>query len=364
MIKTNKLDYVDALRGYAILLVIFAHTGQMFPKEYPEVLNSMIAFGPRGVQLFFIVSAFTLFLSCERRFNNDSKPILHFFIRRFFRIAPLYYLGILFYSIYAFYQGTLNISSILSNVFFVNTLSPYWTVNGLVPGGWSISCEMIFYLFVPMLFVKIKSLNDAVLFTIIGLCISIFFQILLSRFNFDVNSVTWQQFIPYIFPRSIPVFGIGICFYYVIFKQDRSIKPIYVMVFALLLIIGTVFNSGFLFIYFQTFAFGVVAMALSKRNFKLVVNRVVKYFGKISYSMYMAHFLIVEGVEYFGFFDRFPLTNQKYLVAYFALKFLLILFVTTGISGLIYRIVEVPSQNLGKKVIAITNKNNKEGIII
>ena len=50
--------------------------------------------GKYGVQLFFIASAFTLFLSRHRRSEVGNK---NFFIRRFFRIAPMYYLGIILY---------------------------------------------------------------------------------------------------------------------------------------------------------------------------------------------------------------------------------------------------------------------------
>ncbi|HEY9657997.1 MAG TPA: acyltransferase family protein [Allocoleopsis sp.] len=82
-----KLQSIDSLRGIAILLVILVHTsksveGLSFP------ISAISNYGQMGVQLFFIVSAYTLCLSMERRREERLKEV-NFFIRRFFRIAPL-----------------------------------------------------------------------------------------------------------------------------------------------------------------------------------------------------------------------------------------------------------------------------------
>ena len=54
----------------------------------------MIGFtGQRGVQLFYMISAFTLYLSLDGR-RTEQHPWTNYFLRRFFRIAPLFYLVI------------------------------------------------------------------------------------------------------------------------------------------------------------------------------------------------------------------------------------------------------------------------------
>jgi peptidoglycan/LPS O-acetylase OafA/YrhL len=87
-----KYDYIDTLRGLAILSVVMVHSSQNFPPR-SEVLIQIAAQGSRGVQLFFIASALTLFLSMDAR-SGDQEPrsLESFFIRRFFRIAPAFYL--------------------------------------------------------------------------------------------------------------------------------------------------------------------------------------------------------------------------------------------------------------------------------
>jgi len=348
MQNKQKLDYIDALRGFAILLVIFAHTGQMFPLAYPSYLKSLIDFGPRGVQLFFIVSALTLFLSGTKRYQTDINPTLNFFIRRFFRIAPLYYLGILSYSIIESGTDIVTIGNVLRNLLFINDLYPD---NSLVPGGWSISSEMLFYLFVPYLFTRLKSLNDAALFTAISLFVAILCKIMVEKINLNIDPEFEHQInFPYLFPFSIPVFGIGICFYFIIFKGDTLIKPIYLLGTSILLLVSIMYNSGVVFLYFQTMAFGVVAYALSKFEFSLLVNSITTYFGKVSYSMYMVHFVVIKMIHSTKVLHYFPLEGKP-LIIEFAIKFSLIVTGTVLISSILYHLIEVPGQNIGKAII-------------
>ena len=50
--------------------------------------------GARGVQLFFMLSAFTLFASSKVRFARDRFPALNFYVRRAFRILPLWWAAV------------------------------------------------------------------------------------------------------------------------------------------------------------------------------------------------------------------------------------------------------------------------------
>lgn len=351
----KKLEYVDALRGYAIFFVIIAHVGQMYPLNYPQYLKSIIDFGPRGVQLFFIVSAFTLFLSGSKRFKTDEKPVLFFFIRRFFRIAPLYYLGIIFYSFFKFNTDFVTFGNILRNLFFVNDLYPY---HSLVPGGWSISTEMLFYLFVPLLYKSLNKLDNAVFFTFIAFLIAVIYKIIISKIDLNISAEFYKDLgFPYFFPFSIPVFGIGISFYFIIFENDSNIKPVLLFLLAILVLIGIIYESGILYMYFQTISFGVIALAFSKARFNIVVNPIIKYFGKISYSMYMSHFLIIDWIAYSDVMNMFLGINSERLIFYFVTKLCLTLILTTILGSILYHFIEVPGQNIGKTLIERYKKN-------
>ena len=51
----RKYDYIDALRGMAILGVILTHSS-LFVKPTSQTLLSLMGEGARGVQLFYVAS--------------------------------------------------------------------------------------------------------------------------------------------------------------------------------------------------------------------------------------------------------------------------------------------------------------------
>ena len=173
----KRFEFVDALRGLAILGVIIVHSGQQI-SNLPSWFKSITQNGARGVQLFYIVSAFTLYYSLKYVRVSEKRLYLNFFIRRFFRIAPLFYVAIIFF---LWKDGfgprhflgdapSITLSNILSTFFFVNGVNPYW-ITSIVPGGWSIAVEMTFYATLPFIFNKIKTLTQAIWFTVISLVI-------------------------------------------------------------------------------------------------------------------------------------------------------------------------------------------------
>src|ERR1700689_5530178 len=84
---------LDGIRGMAILLVVIFHWGA-FDEGHsilPGKLERLLSFGWSGVDLFFVLSGFLIggILLDVRDSPNYFKV---FYMRRFFRIVPLYYL--------------------------------------------------------------------------------------------------------------------------------------------------------------------------------------------------------------------------------------------------------------------------------
>ena len=54
--KQNKLSYVDALRGIAIIGVLVVHCAKFGTNEFPTFIQNIIEKGAIGVQLFFVAT--------------------------------------------------------------------------------------------------------------------------------------------------------------------------------------------------------------------------------------------------------------------------------------------------------------------
>lgn len=106
-----RIPELDGLRGIAILLVLMFHymapEGPMPPGHsgnWHLFLNRLVSMGWSGVDLFFVLSGFLIggILMDVRNSPNYFKT---FYLRRFFRIAPVYYLWIAGYVLLAIFAG-------------------------------------------------------------------------------------------------------------------------------------------------------------------------------------------------------------------------------------------------------------------
>lgn len=105
-----------------------------------------VSFPTSGVKvtLFFVLSAFTLYLSAFDR-KGESNKISNFYLRRLFRIAPLFYFMLVVAVInFVFtYHSYPSLNTILLNITFAYNFSPI-NFESLVWAGWTIGVEMLF----------------------------------------------------------------------------------------------------------------------------------------------------------------------------------------------------------------------------
>ena len=358
-----KLNYIDALRGLAILCVIMVHTSQYGIFSVPRTLANLIGEGARGVQLFYLASAFTLFISFKNRFLKEKFPIRNFFLRRFFRIAPMYYLGIAYYLFQnglgpRYWLGDKNhitVFNILSNYTFLHGFNPYW-INSVVPGGWSIGVEVTFYATIPILFFKIKNLNWAFNFFIISLIARQLLQFFFMKYHLISDDLLWGKYLFIYFPSQLPIFCLGILMYFIIIEKEslRNISGKSIILFCALLFAQ--FGTGIQLFFPNYIIFGIgfllLALALSAFEFRLIINSTVIYIGKISFSMYLVHFAVLYWLDHFNLINFFSNGILNYCSRFFIVTFL-----TIFISIILYKTIELPFQEIGKRIIARLEKS-------
>ena len=116
-------------------------------------------------------------------------------------------------------------------------------------------------------------------------------------------------------------------------------------------------STGFQFISHHVIfglAFLVLAYGLSIYRFKLIVNPVINYIGKVSYSMYLVHIAVLFWLNNYNLVDYWNNGTLNFLT-----RFLVVLLFTTLISTLTYNIIEVPFQKAGNKIINRWEKRKK-----
>ena len=129
---------LDVLRGLAIAGVMAIHVSQSFPSNIHAVDFAFMC-GWTGVNVFYFVSAMTMCLMWTQRV--EANPTRKFYIRRFLRIAPLFWLAI---PVYLLVNGTgpsanaPNGIGPLQVILTATFLHGFWpdSVNSVVPGDW------------------------------------------------------------------------------------------------------------------------------------------------------------------------------------------------------------------------------------
>ncbi|MBD2570544.1 acyltransferase family protein [Anabaena lutea] len=364
-----KLKHIDALRGIAVLLVILVHTNDSVNGVSSPLLY-FSKYGQMGVQLFFIISAYTLCLSMERH-QGEYLKLLNYAIRRYFRIAPLYYIAIFIYmlrsgvNIYIdsgifTIDGKYNFINIATNLLFVHGLYPPAN-NNIVPGGWSIGTEMLFYMIFPFVYTLYRKIqrDKSILYLILPL-IMLFINIIV-QYVIGVEP-TNGGFIYFSIINQLPVFLLGISLFFL--DKNQILKSFTYQLDIILFIFLTAismmlmfkfhipyrdalipFISGLSFIFLYDFS--------SKKNF---LNRqTLMNLGRVSFSVYIFHFLFAWDLSrtIYGYCKSF-LPGDILLVMCFIITTIL----TYKIAVITENLIEKRGINLGKLLIEkIQNKS-------
>jgi len=359
----ESIGAIDALRGYAILLVLAAHS---VPPSLVWPARRVLLMGFFGVQLFFIASAVTLLMSWARSKEELGVKSGRFFIHRFFRIAPLYFLAIVFYWVIDKTASTdFSLPRLLSTLFFVNTWTPHLlpTTGGWkpVPGGWSISVEFCFYFVFPLLAMLVTTMRRTLAFCAIALVIMIAATTYGQLLYPEITSAQRENFLYFWFPNQLVVFAIGFLLYrclqsrYIcgLVASTRLSAPVAsaCMVAAMIgLSYSGLQKEGIAPTHLlMTICFAAWAFVVLLNPGRLVVNPVITAIGKVSFSIYIVHFAVLKLVTH-GMDAWWPIGKEGVLsLFYTAVSVLLALGISYALASMTYRTIEKPFIQLGKR---------------
>ncbi|MCG3115724.1 MAG: acyltransferase [Candidatus Manganitrophus sp. SA1] len=374
------LDYIDMLRGIAILGVLLVHsTLGLRPSglsALPFHLEWLLFSGRYAVTLFFVVSAFTLIRSLHRRTATESRPIFKYFLRRFFRIAPAYYLVL--FIIFGLkghgmpdYVNPLRTSltwpDLILHLFFLNSFFPYFT-NDFIGVEWTISAEFLFYLLLPLIFAYIikESSKLISLLRLVGLYLMsltiywvIYFHgVRLQGLGGGFASPVFAAWSYFFIASHLHVFIIGIGTWFLVhYGKSDGLRTCasqighWCALYALLLLgILIAYIQGYFgwelwsafaaLIFWALFSAGLVYLFDRLRPSCRPLTRL----GKISFSVYLVHFPIFMRMrDWEGWKGITPLPEANFLI------FQMVGFgVSIALAYLLYFCVEIPGIKIGK----------------
>ncbi|MEO5818033.1 MAG: acyltransferase [Gemmatimonadaceae bacterium] len=164
---SERIPSLDGLRAVAILTVLLGHLSgtRGFPAAATSVFrNDVVSLSELGVRVFFVISGFLishLLLSEVQRTGHVS--LRNFYIRRTFRIVPVY----LLYLCVVSFIGITTVDKWHALTYTTNySIGRSWIVGHL----WSLSVEEQFYLVWPVL-IAASSIRGARCAAIAALCV-------------------------------------------------------------------------------------------------------------------------------------------------------------------------------------------------
>ena len=323
----DQLRFIAAL-SVAISHLIISHSGFNLNLE---IISSI------SVEVFFIISGFVLAPQIIKIIKNDGiYNYKIFLIRRWYRTIPLYVLSLIFTSIILNKFFTFDFFKYL---FFLQNFIFIWLENDYFSISWSLAVEEWFYIIFPLfLIIIIKSKNKINNNSIINASFLFILVILFIRIFF-ANDDNWGADV-----RRVVLYRLdSIAFGFILFFFKDKFKPIFfhkvILILSFFLFSYLIFKilynnaSGNFIFYKIIFHFciaiwGSILVLIFYINDKRHINKSLLklnlFLGKISYSIYLFHLLIIYILSTISF--SLPIKIIIYLILQLIISTLLYYF--------------------------------------
>lgn len=274
-----RLDNIDAMRAVAIISVLLFHYTSHWPAELlrADRMPHGFDYGWAGVDLFFMVSGYCIFMTLEH-----CRTLAAFWARRFARLQPAYMVAVVatFATVTAFGLPGNEVSPLVAagNLLWFD-IHPAW---GYVDGAyWSLVAEAEFYFWFGLIYFLVRGRNVSLAWSVFAIAGSILLH---------AEDWSWRLGHPLtVAARSVliapcaPAFLVGLIAY----EYRGKVTP--GAIFASIVAIALLFVSP----RYATLPWLGIAIAagavLAFRVTGVRLPRAVTFIGLISYSLYLVH---------------------------------------------------------------------------
>ncbi len=353
MLPEKNIRYVglDLLRSMAVLFVLFSHTnkyGMIGLKRY--VVSKY--FGYAGVEFFFVLSGVLIGGILIRLFKDPEVPLWQslklFWIRRWFRTLPNYYLMLIVYFVWA---SVIDKKLLFTDwyywlyaVFLQNTFRFHPAFFG---PAWTLAVEEWFYLLFPMAIITaflILRKRDSKIF-LYPVLLFLFGSLLLRVLLFFTLNPSFGIGFRAMMPLRLDAIAMGVLFawirfYYPKFWEGKKNRFLIGGIIGLVLLsvyfcwyFYSVDSKGNFFlktIFFSLFSLSIASLlpylySLKVQKPKLLIKGVT-WLSKISYSVYLTNWLFVQIADHYllamhGWVKILFVFGSTFTVSFFQYKY-------------------------------------------
>lgn len=333
----NRSVALDCLRGVAILGVVIYHVLTRYhPDDFDAVAQFIYRWGFFGVDLFFPLSGYliTRFLLTY----EHADIVRTFFLRRIFRIFPLYFVAVAIFILASIATG--NQRDLLPNIWAPLTFTTGWFAffvgKEVTPFliTWTLSIEEFAYL----LFGISISFGRRVFiyFIYFATIIPFIFRAALILLDFD-----YVYYLPPARLDSIAIGGLVALFMIRGYQFESYFLFLGIFIIIIIIIFPSVRGIFFLQIIGLLTCF-FIAFAEKHRNaFNFTALYPIAYIGFHSYFIYLFHFFVLYGI--FFIFDRLNISASYWEMSAFTILGTLIAAIVS------YRVFEGPLLAVGRR---------------
>lgn len=349
----------DILRGFAAISVIIVHLIAQSGIDFGPVVSQIGSRFTASVTLFFAISAFSIAYTYNDEFINKSD-FKAFFIKRFFRLAPLFYFAMLVEGVIIFnaFNHLPSLFELLMSGTFLFNLVPKMQ-NGIVWAGWSLSIEWVFYLLYPVIFVLC---NHKKLIAVLWL-ISIFVS---SNIALAPGATGIEVYMNILNHMVFFISGIAVYLWLPELRKARGVVGnnagmvsgiALALMFALLIYYFSLKDYPInMYLFYSLIWIGMISVSIIGMP-SLINTKFTRFLGKASYSIYLMHGIVLyllESTHVFVYINQIGVSP--------VVKFLIAAFVACGLtviaSSITYKYIEVPGMNFGKWIIKRKTKKD------
>jgi peptidoglycan/LPS O-acetylase OafA/YrhL len=285
-----RLQTLDTFRGIAALVVVLFHL-MLYQADAPF----QVGWGATGVDLFFIISGFVIFMTLNKTTNASD-----FVIARFSRLYPVYWVAVSVTALCMAIGSYWGYSNVFWHEYWANMtmFQYYFHVRDLDGSYWTLIVEMLFYgLMLAAFGLKQVRRLEWIGFVLV-LC-----QILIHAYIRYAQTPVYDA-IKAGFPlvNHFQLFWAGILFYK-IYAEGFNIwrlSGVFIAYGVTIYLFEEGKNTG-LFIGLNTYlttttVYFVLFFLFITNRLEWINNRITLFLGKISYSLYVIHHYLIVGI--------------------------------------------------------------------